>query len=67
MRNNRQPRSNVGGVIVLVLLSILLIGLKLTGVISWHWLWVLAPIWISFLVMMIIVIIAIIFIAMDKK
>lgn len=29
------------------LLTILFIGLKLTGVIAWSWLWVLSPLWIS--------------------
>lgn len=29
------------------LLTILFIALKLTGVISWSWLWVLSPLWIS--------------------
>lgn len=29
------------------LLTILFIGLKLTGHISWSWVWVLAPRWIS--------------------
>lgn len=28
------------------LLLILFIGLKLAGVISWSWIWVLAPMWI---------------------
>jgi hypothetical protein len=27
-------------------LQILFIGLKLTGYLSWAWLWVLAPVWI---------------------
>ena len=31
-------------------LTILFIGLKLTHVISWPWLWVLSPIWISLLI-----------------
>lgn len=30
------------------LLTIAFIVLKLCGVISWSWLWVLAPLWISF-------------------
>jgi hypothetical protein len=30
----------------LSLLTLLFIGLKLTGYISWSWLWVLAPSWI---------------------
>lgn len=29
------------------LLTLVFIVLKLTGVISWSWLWVLSPIWIS--------------------
>ncbi len=32
------------------LLTIALIVLKLCGVISWSWIWVLAPLWISFLI-----------------
>lgn len=27
------------------LLAVLFIGLKLTGLIAWSWVWVLAPIW----------------------
>ena len=30
------------------LLTVAFIVLKLCGVISWSWLWVLAPLWISF-------------------
>jgi hypothetical protein len=32
------------------LLCILFIGLKLTGFIHWSWVWVLSPVWISYLV-----------------
>lgn len=32
------------------LLALLFIALKLTGVIHWSWIWVLAPIWISWLI-----------------
>jgi hypothetical protein len=32
------------------LLTVLFIGLKLTGHITWPWLWVLSPLWISLLV-----------------
>jgi hypothetical protein len=31
--------------ILIPLLAVLFIGLKLTGLIAWSWLWVLAPIW----------------------
>jgi len=32
------------------LLTVLFIGLKLTGHITWSWVWVLSPLWISFLI-----------------
>jgi hypothetical protein len=31
-------------------LTILFVGLKLTGFISWPWIWVISPIWISLLI-----------------
>lgn len=31
-------------------LGLLFVGLKLSGVIAWSWLWVLAPFWIGFAV-----------------
>lgn len=30
------------------LLTVLFIALKLTGVITWSWLWVLSPFWLPF-------------------
>jgi hypothetical protein len=39
--------SSSGGIGFTGLLTILFIGLKLTGYIDWPWLWVLSPIWIS--------------------
>jgi len=37
---------NSGGLTFLGLLTVLFIGLKLTGYISWSWWWVLAPLWL---------------------
>jgi hypothetical protein len=39
--------SSTGGVSFIGLLTLLFIGLKLTGYITWSWVWVLSPIWIS--------------------
>jgi len=36
------------------LLTVLFIGLKLTGHITWPWVWVLSPMWISLLLIAII-------------
>lgn len=40
--------SSSGGIGFLGLLTILFIGLKLTGYITWSWVWVLSPLWIVF-------------------
>jgi hypothetical protein len=32
------------------LLTVLFVGLKLTGYITWPWVWVLSPLWISALI-----------------
>ena len=42
MKNNNTASIGFGG-----LLTIVFIVLKLVGVISWRWLWVLSPAWIS--------------------
>ena len=41
---------NKGGIGFVGVLTILFIALKLCGVISWSWVWVLAPIWIEALI-----------------
>lgn len=40
------------------LLTIIFVVLKLVGVIAWSWLWVLSPLWISFLIWAVIAILA---------
>lgn len=35
-------------------LTLLFIGLKLGKVVSWSWLWVLSPLWISFLLIVVL-------------
>jgi hypothetical protein len=42
-----ESSSTSGGVGFVGLLTLLFIGLKLTGYITWSWVWVLSPIWIS--------------------
>jgi hypothetical protein len=39
--------SSGGGIGFASLLTVLFIGLKLTGYIAWSWWWVLSPLWIS--------------------
>jgi hypothetical protein len=57
--NNTNNNNNVsGGVSFLGLLTIVFIVLKLVGVINWSWVWVLSPIWLSFLLGLVIIIVA---------
>lgn len=44
--NNERNNTTAGGIGFCGLLAVAFIVLKLTGVINWSWLWVLAPIWI---------------------
>jgi len=46
--NNQDKTTVVNTTPFFSLLTILFIGLKLTGYIGWSWVWVLAPIWIPF-------------------
>lgn len=41
-----------------VLLGVLFIALKLTGVIAWSWFWVLAPFWLWLVVLLALIVLA---------
>lgn len=59
--NKTTTTAGSGGIGFAGLLAIVFIVLKLCGVISWSWLWVLSPIWISwilFFIAMVIMVIA---------
>lgn len=49
--------SSGGGVSFTGLLTIVFITLKLIGIIDWSWIWVLSPLWISFIILFIVFII----------
>jgi hypothetical protein len=44
-----------GGIGFAGLLTVLFIGLKLTGAIAWSWWWVLSPLWIGPAIVLLIV------------
>lgn len=68
MNENNTTIKTSGGISFAGLLTIVFIVLKLTGVISWSWVWVLAPIWISTIVgIILILIVAIIAIALKER
>lgn len=47
MSNSNTSSSSNGGIGFVGLLTILFIGLKLTGYIDWSWWWVWSPVWIT--------------------
>lgn len=50
--------SSSSGIGFIGLLTILFIGLKLTGYITWSWWWVTAPLWIGLVIGLVILTIA---------
>ena len=56
MENNNNNTS--GGIGFCGLLTVAFVVLKLCNVITWSWVWVLAPLWISLALSVIIVLIA---------
>ena len=58
--------SSSGGIGCASLLGIALIVLKLTNVIDWRWIWVVAPFWIGIVAVVVILIIAVIAVILDR-
>lgn len=56
-----------GGLGLSGVLLIVFIVLKLCKVITWSWVWVLSPLWISLILWDIILLIIIIYIMLDKQ
>lgn len=54
MSDMKSSGSSSGGIGFVGLLTIVFITLKLTGYITWSWVWVLSPIWIMSIVLFLI-------------
>lgn len=64
---SEKSSSASGGIGFAGLLTIAFIVLKLTGVISWSWFWVLSPIWISVLIAVLVIAIVLIVAIIARK
>jgi hypothetical protein len=53
--------SKTGGIGFFGLLTIVFITLKLTNYIDWSWWWVLSPLWIPFVVIVLVIVLLAIF------
>ena len=58
--NDTSFNTTGGGIGFVGLLTIVFITLKLLGVITWSWVWVLAPLWISLAIVLIVILIALV-------
>lgn len=56
--NKNSSNTSKGGLSFASVLTLVFIVLKLCGVISWSWIWVLCPLWIGVALVILIVIIA---------
>ncbi len=66
--SENKSSSNNGGIGFTGLLTIVFITLKLCGVITWSWLWVLSPLWIGLaLVVVLFFILGLVSLIMIKK
>lgn len=57
----KQENNNHAGIGFTGLLTIAFIVLKLLGKISWSWIWVLSPIWITALIVVAVIVVTIVF------
>ncbi len=64
--SNNNSKSASGGIGFFGILTLIFIVLKLCGVISWSWIWVLAPSWIPIILTIVIIIVAL-FIEIRKE
>jgi len=60
MKENKMQISLVG------LLTVLFVGLKLTGFIAWSWWWVLSPLWIPVIVILTVLAVIGLVVALSK-
>ena len=65
--NNEQIKITKVGPSLLNLLVILFIALKLCGVITWSWWWVLSPIWMGLGLAAVLLTIAFVWITLEDK
>ncbi|MBD3949032.1 hypothetical protein ACDH46_04500 [Aerococcaceae bacterium zg-1292] len=51
---NKKDRETHKGINFYEMLTVLFIGLKLTGHITWSWWWVLSPFWIPYIILFVV-------------
>ena len=54
----KDDKKTTGGISFFGALTVLFIGLKLSGIIHWSWCWVLSPIWLPSAVVLTVLVVA---------
>lgn len=68
MNNGNSTQASAPGLGFTGVLTLIFVVLKLTNVIQWSWVWVLSPLWISFLAgVLIILVFFLIWLAAGRK
>lgn len=57
-----ESNSGSGGIGFAGLLTILFVGLKLTGYVDWSWWWVLSPLWIPVIGALVLILLLFVFV-----
>ena len=65
--NSNNNSNSGGGIGFCGLLTVAFIILKLTGFITWSWVWVLAPLWIPVVIVLLIIIIGCIVVFIKER
>lgn len=60
-----ESKSSSGGIGFAGLLTVLFIGLKLTGAITWSWWWVLSPLWLGYAIVLLVVAVVLLWAALS--
>ena len=64
--SDKSNNSSSNGIGVLGLLGVAFVVLKLTGVIDWPWIWVIAPFWGLFAIVLIVLIVLLFVVTIDR-
>jgi hypothetical protein len=67
MNKQVSSSSSSGGIGFVGALTVLFVGLKLTGHIDWTWTWVLSPIWITAIVVFTVIAGAIVLVGLSGR
>lgn len=67
MDNKKTAAAGSGGMSFGGVLTVIFVVLKLLHVIDWKWIWVLAPIWISFALVLLTIVVTIIVVWIKER